>query len=424
MIKSLTLFSVAQGLGASSCSTLDRLFMGESSNLTGSVVIIGAGLSGLTCAYELKKLGIPFVIFESESRIGGQILTLNQYFGVGTWVDLGPEFYTPYDMRFSNLIKELGLKPQALSAALSLPSELKRGDLKLLYQCWQKLNHSSEFFARNSLADWGRSISKDSYWLEALDGWSRYRLGIDSEACVAFHFVNEFKSPDQHPWQTEEISVEGGMGQIIDRLASEVLGAFPEKKLRLRHQLQAIHPSGGDSWDFVFLTPEGKRRYEVKTVVLTLSIPALAQIEGMERYLSLPKQWPSTLSVKWAKPGSWQKAFRQLNKEPIWGRGFQKVGAWGQVRSQKFIEFGQSSKPEMVQKLGEDGICKDWSQQKSILGRGFGGLLSAYQPQWVLPSTWYCIQKADPSATFSSPIEHCIAQARGTANQIVSYQHK
>jgi len=404
---------------------LDRVFMGESSNLTASVVIIGAGISGLTCAYELKKSGIPFVIFESEPRIGGQILTLNQYFGSGTWVDLGPEFYTPYDERVSNLVKELGLRPQALSASLSLPSQLKGADVRLLYRSWQKSNQSAEFFTQSSLADWGRSISKDSSWLEALDGWSRYRLGVESEVCTASHFVNEFKGPDHHPWNTEEISVEGGMGQIIDRLAASILGAFPEKKLRLRHQLQMIQPAGRETWDLVFLTPEGRKRYEVKTVVLTQSIPALMRIEGMDRYMRSPQEWPSSLSVKWAKPGTWQKAFRHLTQEPSWGRGFQKIGAWGQVRSQKFIEFGHTQNLENARKIASDaGIVKDWLNQKSILGRGFGSLLSAHQPKWDLPDTWYCIQKTSPEMRVYSPLEHSIAQAKAIALQIVSNKHK
>jgi monoamine oxidase len=40
------------------------------------VIIIGAGLSGLSTAYQLKKAGINFKIIEAQDRIGGRIETI------------------------------------------------------------------------------------------------------------------------------------------------------------------------------------------------------------------------------------------------------------------------------------------------------------------------------------------------------------
>jgi monoamine oxidase len=39
------------------------------------IIIIGAGLSGLVSAYHLKKQNIPFIILESQDRVGGRIFT-------------------------------------------------------------------------------------------------------------------------------------------------------------------------------------------------------------------------------------------------------------------------------------------------------------------------------------------------------------
>jgi monoamine oxidase len=41
-----------------------------------NVIIIGAGLSGLSTAYQLKKAGIGFKILEAQSRVGGRIETI------------------------------------------------------------------------------------------------------------------------------------------------------------------------------------------------------------------------------------------------------------------------------------------------------------------------------------------------------------
>jgi monoamine oxidase len=36
------------------------------------VGIIGGGLAGLTCAYRLSQVGIPSILFEGSSRLGGR----------------------------------------------------------------------------------------------------------------------------------------------------------------------------------------------------------------------------------------------------------------------------------------------------------------------------------------------------------------
>lgn len=64
-------------------------------------IIIGAGLSGLTSAYYLNKLGeSSFLIIESRDRIGGRILTKNG-------IDLGATWFQNHHESVSNFLKEL-----------------------------------------------------------------------------------------------------------------------------------------------------------------------------------------------------------------------------------------------------------------------------------------------------------------------------
>src|SRR3981189_2830114 len=51
------------------------------------VVIVGAGISGLTIAFLLKKKGIPFLLLEESAVAGGKIGTLQKD---GFELDLGP----------------------------------------------------------------------------------------------------------------------------------------------------------------------------------------------------------------------------------------------------------------------------------------------------------------------------------------------
>lgn len=421
IMKSLAYLSGAQAL--SSCSTLDRILMGESSDLTQSVVIIGAGFSGLVCAYELKRAGIPYVMFEQDTRVGGQILTLNQYFGPGTWVDLGPEFFTSHDAALLSLLRELGIKSQSLMSSRVLPEGVSPAELRALYQSWAKQKNSLEptTFVTQSLSEWGYALSKDSGWLQALDHWSWYRCGVSSSVISSGRFLDEFKAQGHSPWLTKELSVEGGLGHVVDRLAADIFGTFPEKRLRLGHQLQQIQPSGQNRWDIVFQTSQGRRRYEVKNLILALPPKVLGRIDGVQDRLRLPEQKPSTLALKWAHSSSWQKPYRVWGTEPNWGRGYQKVGAWGQVRAQKFIEMGLCQSLDQVPKRNEgEGLVKNWDLHKGIEGRSVSGVIEPYQVRWSLPDTWYSTYQWDqPHLYQASSLERGVIRARSIVSQIL-----
>lgn len=71
------------------------------------VVIIGAGLTGLTLAYYLKKHNVDTVVLEARSRIGGRIHTL--YTDQFAPVELGATWLGKKHTSLSALLKELGL---------------------------------------------------------------------------------------------------------------------------------------------------------------------------------------------------------------------------------------------------------------------------------------------------------------------------
>src|SRR6478609_1815647 len=52
-------------------------------------VIAGAGLAGLSAAYELRKRGFDVEIIEAQTRPGGRILTLRSGFADGMYAEAG-----------------------------------------------------------------------------------------------------------------------------------------------------------------------------------------------------------------------------------------------------------------------------------------------------------------------------------------------
>jgi monoamine oxidase len=74
------------------------------------IVIVGAGLAGLTCAYRLKQAGIKATIYEASERVGGRCWTRRGYFKDDQMVERGGELIDTCHREIQELAKELGLK--------------------------------------------------------------------------------------------------------------------------------------------------------------------------------------------------------------------------------------------------------------------------------------------------------------------------
>ena len=78
---------------------------------TEKVVIIGAGISGLACAYRLRQLGIPCLVLEAKDRAGGLIATIRRN---GFIFEAGPQCprFPPSVWR---LVRELKLETEFIA---------------------------------------------------------------------------------------------------------------------------------------------------------------------------------------------------------------------------------------------------------------------------------------------------------------------
>src|SRR5438477_8752551 len=81
------------------------------------VIIIGAGISGLSCAWTLKKLGIDAVILEATQRAGGVIRTETID---GYRIEWGPNSIQPTPAALK-LIEEVGLWDDLLPPNPNVP---------------------------------------------------------------------------------------------------------------------------------------------------------------------------------------------------------------------------------------------------------------------------------------------------------------
>ena len=72
-----------------------------------SIAIIGAGLAGLSCAYDLAKEGYSVTIFERDDQIGG--LAGSFSLGNGTTVEKFYHHLFASDNAILDFVKEMGL---------------------------------------------------------------------------------------------------------------------------------------------------------------------------------------------------------------------------------------------------------------------------------------------------------------------------
>ena len=74
------------------------------------IIVIGAGLAGLSCAYELDQAGFNVILIEARSRPGGRVSTYREPFSDNLYSEMGAEYVDSSDMYVHEYCKKFDLK--------------------------------------------------------------------------------------------------------------------------------------------------------------------------------------------------------------------------------------------------------------------------------------------------------------------------
>lgn len=106
-----------------------------------SVIVIGAGIAGLTAAYQLKKAGCAVLVLERNDYPGGRMANVEWE---GFLLDTGAKFFTTADKTLLDLVREVGLTDQMVKSEEGLTTTIYRNG---------KL-HTANFLSISSYFGW------------------------------------------------------------------------------------------------------------------------------------------------------------------------------------------------------------------------------------------------------------------------------
>ena len=74
------------------------------------IIVIGAGLAGLSCAYELDRAGYNVILIEAQSRAGGRVRTYRDPFADNLYAEMGAEYVDSSDELVHQYCKNFDLR--------------------------------------------------------------------------------------------------------------------------------------------------------------------------------------------------------------------------------------------------------------------------------------------------------------------------
>ncbi|MBS0422286.1 MAG: FAD-dependent oxidoreductase [Proteobacteria bacterium] len=183
-------------------------------NTSWDVVIIGAGVSGLSAASELRKSGLSILILEARDRIGGRVWTRHEP-GLSAPVELGAEFIHGRVPETFELLHEVGKAALDTSGA-----HWTLHDGKLVQNTEDLFGDIQNALTRSKVLE-----KPDVTFQSWLDSSGQYGLSREA-ATMARAFVEGFDAADPARVSAQSIADEWGEGGMLDAPQFRPLGGY------------------------------------------------------------------------------------------------------------------------------------------------------------------------------------------------------
>lgn len=288
------------GLALAACGALPKQTVPIANDR--EVVIVGAGVAGLTAAWRLRQAGVRVRIHEANSRVGGRVYSLRDHFPDGQVVELGGELIDTSHVRIQALCREFGLALDDLLAegkGLTPETWYFNGQARSEHDLVEALTPLAQALQRDQarlpdddvtwrtphdLHDLDRLTL--SQWLDkaGLDGWLRSlidvayttEMGAEPALQSALNLI-DFISVDRHfsifGDSDERFHVRGGNDLIVKALAREL-----DDVIETGSVLEALREKAAGGYTLTLRRDGASRDIDADIVVLALPFTTLRRV--------------------------------------------------------------------------------------------------------------------------------------------------
>jgi monoamine oxidase len=270
------------------------------------IIIVGAGLSGLTSAYHLQKAGIAAQIYEASDRTGGRCLTERNRFDENQYIERGGEFIDSNHTAIIELISELNLslvdllenesmntKPlflidrteytqeEAYHDFLKVSENLKRNVTPFTAIYSQHTKHS-KLIDSMSIIDWislNVPGGLDSKFGQLLNVAYTIENGAECSEQSAINLAPLLSNLDEkrfniHGASDQRYRVLGGNDQIVTNLTESL-----RNQINTNHRLTAIKKNANHTYTLTFDTDSFVKDIIADIVIITIPFSILRNVD-------------------------------------------------------------------------------------------------------------------------------------------------
>lgn len=267
------------------------------------VVVVGAGIAGLSCAWRLRQGGVGVHLYEAQERIGGRMLSLRGHFADGQVCELGGELIDSGHARIRALAAELDLAlddlaedPTAAYGDVWFCDGRRYGEAEILREfapLAEAIRRDADTLPEGEItyAEPGGAEALDreslTHWLDrnGASGWLRRlievayttEMGLECDQQSALNFLT-FIDPGTEQFRVfgesdERFHVRGGNDRIVHGLGAKLGDALTTGAI-----LESVRQSADGRYVLAFKRGSGAFEVRARRVVLALPFTTLRQV--------------------------------------------------------------------------------------------------------------------------------------------------